>query len=45
MHGIEPCAYLKDVLGRLPRMTNHEVSALIPSNWKNKQQGQARIAA
>lgn len=45
MHGSEPQAYLKDVLERLPRMTNQEVSALIPSNWKDTQPAQGRLAA
>jgi len=45
MHGIEPCAYLKDLLERLPRMTNQEVSALIPSNWKKAQPVRTRLAA
>lgn len=34
-HGIEPFAYLKDVLQRLPQMTNQDdLSQLMPSNWK-----------
>jgi transposase len=45
MQGIEPYSYLKDVLERLPRMTNKEVSALIPSNWKDAQAAAARLAA
>ena len=31
--GIDPYAYLKDVLTRLPRMTNHQVPEVIPSAW------------
>jgi transposase len=31
--GIDPYAYLKDVLTRLPRMTNRQVSEVIPSAW------------
>jgi transposase len=30
---IDPYAYLKDVLTRLPSTTNHTVSALTPENW------------
>lgn len=34
-HGIDPHAYLKDVLSRLPRMTNQDdIAALAPVNWK-----------
>ncbi len=31
--GIDPYAYLKDVLTRLPRMTNHQIHAVAPSAW------------
>lgn len=40
MHGIEPCAYLKDILERLPTMTNHQVSELTPLKWKQARQRQ-----
>lgn len=34
-HGVEPFAYLKDVLSRLPRMSNQDkLDDLLPSNWK-----------
>jgi transposase len=34
-HGKEPFAYLKDVLTRLPRMTNQDdLSPLLPANWQ-----------
>lgn len=34
-HGIEPHAYLRDVLSRLPAMTNQDdLTALLPSRWK-----------
>jgi transposase len=33
-HGINPQEYLADVLARLPSMTNHQVSQLLPSRWK-----------
>jgi transposase len=34
-HGIEPLAYLRDVLARLPSMTNQgDFDALMPSRWK-----------
>jgi len=38
MHGVEPTAYLKDVLERLPTMTNHQVAELTPLNWKAARQ-------
>lgn len=31
--GIDPLAYLHDVLTRLPRATNHSVHELTPENW------------
>jgi transposase len=33
--GIDPLAYLHDVLTRLPRYTNHTVHELTPENWEN----------
>ncbi len=34
-HGLDPHAYLKDVLTRLPAMTNHDdLTPLLPSSWK-----------
>jgi len=34
-HGIEPFAYIKDVLTRLPKMTNRDkLDDLLPSSWK-----------
>jgi transposase len=39
IHGVEPHAYLKDVLERLPRTTNHQVAELTPRKWQ-----QARAA-
>lgn len=34
-HGIDPHAYLKDVLSRLPLMTNQDdIASLAPVNWK-----------
>ena len=31
--GIDPYAYLKDVLTRLPKMTNHQVPEIVPAAW------------
>ena len=36
MHGVEPYTYLKDVLERLPTMTNQQVARLTPLNWKKE---------
>lgn len=34
-HGKDPLAYLKDILTRLPRMTNQDnLAALTPANWQ-----------
>ena len=38
MHEVEPQAYLKDVLERLPRTTNHQVAELTPLQWKKARQ-------
>ena len=45
MHGVEPYAYLKEVLERLPRTTNQQVAQLTPLNWKRTRQPQLRQAA
>lgn len=35
MHSVEPCSYLKDLLERLPTMTNQDkLDQLTPLNWK-----------
>ncbi len=31
--GIDPYAYLKDVLTRLPKLTNHQVPEVTPAAW------------
>ena len=31
--GIDPLAYLRDVLNRLPSMTNHQIPSLTPEAW------------
>jgi hypothetical protein len=45
LHGIEPYAYLKDVLECLPRTTNQQVAQLTPLNWKKARQSQLKQAA
>ena len=31
--GLDPYAYLKDILTRLPTLTNHQVAEVVPANW------------
>jgi transposase len=38
MHGVEPGAYLKDILERLPRMLHRDVDQLTPLNWKQARE-------
>ncbi len=45
MHGMDPYAYLKDVLERLPTMTNQQVGELAPLNWKKERQAPVKLAA
>jgi hypothetical protein len=35
VHGKDPLAYLRDVLSRLPKMTNKDdLTPLLPANWR-----------
>jgi transposase len=44
--GIDPFDYLRDVLTRLPFMTNRQIKDITPEAWaKSKQQQQPRLAA
>jgi len=45
LHGVEPYAYLKDVLERLPTTTNQQVAQLMPLNWKKAHQPELKQAA
>jgi transposase len=45
MHGVEPGAYLKDVLERLPTTTNQQVAQLTPLNWKQAREKSLQQAA
>ncbi len=45
MHSIDPHAYLKDLLERLPRTTNQQVAQLTPLNWKKASQAPLKQAA
>lgn len=44
--GIDPQAYLRDVLTRLPNLTNHQVPQVTPAAWaKARRQEQTQAAA
>ena len=44
--GIDPYAYLKDVLTRLPKMTNHQIPEVTPAAWaKARPEAQGQAAA
>ncbi len=45
MHGMDPYAHLKDVLERLPTMTNQHVGELAPLTWKKERQAPVKLAA
>ena len=46
MHGVNPEEYLKDMLERLPRMTNQDdLNQLTPLNWKKSREQSLRQAA
>jgi len=46
MHAVNPEEYLKDVLERLPRMTNQDdLKQLTPLNWKKSRAQSLRRAA
>jgi hypothetical protein len=45
LHGLDPLAYLKDVLTRLPTTTNKEVAQLTPLNWKKARENPVGQAA
>ena len=41
--GIDPYAYLKDVLTRLPTMTNHQIREITPEAWAKAQDESEKI--
>ena len=45
LHGIDPYTYLRDVLTRLPSMTNHQVAELTPQAWAKARANRAELAA
>ena len=42
--GLDPAAYLRDVLTRLPNMTNRQIPEVTPATWQKSQQ-QVQLAA
>lgn len=44
-HGVEPYAYLKDVLERLPSMTNRQIPGITPKAWAKAQRATLKAAA
>jgi hypothetical protein len=43
--GIDPYAYLRDVLTRLPAMTNWQIRDITPEEWSKSQRGVPAKAA
>jgi len=43
--GIDPHAYLKDILEKLPTATNHTVAELLPANWAKQSHVRKSIGA
>lgn len=43
--GVEPYAYLKDVLTRLPSMTNWQIADITPAAWARTRQVKGRVAS
>ena len=39
---IDPYTYLRDILTRLPHLTNHQISEVIPAAWAKAQQKSSR---
>ena len=44
-HQVEPYAYLKDVLTRLPSMTNHQIAGITPKAWATARKERLPIAS
>jgi transposase len=43
-HGLDPLAYLREALTRLPRMTNHQIAEITPAAWAARHIQHARAA-
>ncbi len=41
---IDPYAYLRDVLSRLPRMTNHQIPEITPEAWAKSHRPSQKAA-
>jgi len=44
-HGVEPYAYLKDILERLPSMTNQQIKDVTPRKWAKAKKIAQKIAS
>ncbi|MCO5068575.1 MAG: IS66 family transposase, partial [Kiritimatiellae bacterium] len=44
-HGVEPYTYLKDVLTRLPAMTNHQIPTITPKAWAAARKESLQLAS
>lgn len=44
-HGIDPYAYIKDVLERIPAMKNHQIPELTPAAWAAARAQPLRLAS
>jgi hypothetical protein len=44
-YGVEPYSYLKDVLQRLPSMTNHQIPEITPRSWARDRKSSLKIAS
>jgi len=44
-HDIDPYAYLKDVLERLPHMTNQQIGDITPRAWADEQRRSMKLAS
>ena len=43
--GIDPYGYLRDVLTRLPNMTNHQIPDITPAKWAAEKQSREQLAS
>jgi len=43
--GLNPYQYLRDVLSRLPKMTNHQIPEVLPAMWAKNQRPLQRQAS
>ena len=43
--GIDPHEYIRDVLTRLPNMTNHQIPDITPAKWAEEKHSQKRLAS